>query len=51
MFQMAPLNWMMLYTFFSMIFLMFNMKNYYIYNINFKNKCFKKNNYQINWKW
>nr|QRV62665.1 ATP synthase F0 subunit 8 [Zaitzevhydrus formaster ulanulana] len=50
--QMAPMNWLMLYIFFSVIFIMFNFMNYYMFLIYKKmkisNKIFIK---KINWKW
>nr|ARH54588.1 ATP synthase F0 subunit 8 [Pogonus iridipennis] len=51
--QMAPMSWIFLYIMFTMIFLMFNFLNYYLFLIknnemtelkNFKNKM-------LNWKW
>nr|AQT38599.1 ATP synthase F0 subunit 8 [Megathymus yuccae yuccae] len=53
--QMMPINWMMLFIIFIMIFIMFNILNYFI----FKNKkIFNKNNNltythkkKNNWKW
>nr|ALO70993.1 ATP synthase F0 subunit 8 [Pselaphinae sp. 3 EF-2015] len=49
--QMSPMNWILLYLFFSFIFIMFNFLNYYymIYNIKF-NKNYKIMN-KLNWKW
>nr|SPP23553.1 ATP synthase F0 subunit 8 [Protesilaus protesilaus protesilaus] len=51
--QMMPINWIMSFFMFIMIFILFNIMNYYIFplkNINnlLKNKNFKKN---FNWKW
>nr|YP_010305120.1 ATP synthase F0 subunit 8 [Imosca coreana]ULR87027.1 ATP synthase F0 subunit 8 [Imosca coreana] len=51
--QMMPINWIMSFIFFLLIFLIFNIMNYYIYN----NKISNKNNYlniklkNLNWKW
>nr|AXS66442.1 ATP synthase F0 subunit 8 [Staphylinoidea sp. 10 KM-2017] len=49
--QMAPLNWLTLFIYFSMIFILMNSLNYFsfMYKItsNFKDKKIKK----INWKW
>nr|YP_009485885.1 ATP synthase F0 subunit 8 [Paroster mesosturtensis]AVZ66463.1 ATP synthase F0 subunit 8 [Paroster mesosturtensis] len=50
--QMAPMNWLFLYLFFSMMFILFNFMNFYIFLI-------KKNDLMIksmpmkfmNWKW
>nr|ANJ70636.1 ATP synthase F0 subunit 8 [Pterostichus madidus] len=51
--QMAPMNWLFLYMFFTMIFIMFNFMNYYMFLI--KNPNLIKNNKHINkimnWKW
>nr|UTC33551.1 ATP synthase F0 subunit 8 [Ostrinia furnacalis]UTC33564.1 ATP synthase F0 subunit 8 [Ostrinia scapulalis] len=51
--QMMPINWMLSLFFFIIIFIIFNIMNYYIFiNINNKNNYLfnnKKNN-QI-WKW
>nr|YP_010627165.1 ATP synthase F0 subunit 8 [Pandesma quenavadi]WBK26856.1 ATP synthase F0 subunit 8 [Pandesma quenavadi] len=51
--QMMPINWLMSFFFFLIIFLMFNIMNYYIFNINCKNN---KNNLSLKkknliWKW
>nr|YP_010166780.1 ATP synthase F0 subunit 8 [Scarodytes savinensis]QRV62884.1 ATP synthase F0 subunit 8 [Scarodytes savinensis] len=50
--QMAPMNWLMLYMFFSMMFIAFNFMNYYMFLICKKtektNKIFNK---FLNWKW
>nr|QRV62450.1 ATP synthase F0 subunit 8 [Hydroporus apenninus] len=50
--QMAPMNWLILYMFFSLTFIMFNFLNYYLFLINNKNnninKFLKKS---FNWKW
>nr|QWZ46339.1 ATP synthase F0 subunit 8 [Machla setosa] len=50
--QMAPLNWLTLFTFFIFLFLMFNVTNYYLFNYKstpLKTKKPKQN--PINWKW
>nr|YP_010134462.1 ATP synthase F0 subunit 8 [Heortia vitessoides]QWM93952.1 ATP synthase F0 subunit 8 [Heortia vitessoides] len=51
--QMMPINWIMSFFFFIMIFILFNIMNYYIFintNKNFDNKIsLKKNNFI--WKW
>nr|QGU84910.1 ATP synthase F0 subunit 8 [Gibbovalva kobusi] len=52
--QMMPINWIILFLFFSIIFIMFIIMNYYNYNMN--NKILKNNNFQfnknkLNWKW
>nr|WKU83789.1 ATP synthase F0 subunit 8 [Asarkina ericetorum] len=51
--QMAPISWLLLFFFFSLIFIMFNMLNYFIYYplIN-KSKMTKKINLMnLHWKW
>nr|YP_010989198.1 ATP synthase F0 subunit 8 [Asura unipuncta]WOS95361.1 ATP synthase F0 subunit 8 [Asura unipuncta] len=52
--QMMPINWLISFFLFLSIYLIFNIMNYYIFNINFSNKNnkmlnLKKNNF--NWKW
>nr|YP_010599791.1 ATP synthase F0 subunit 8 [Nola angustipennis]WAL04251.1 ATP synthase F0 subunit 8 [Nola angustipennis] len=50
--QMMPINWMLSFMFFLIMFLLFNIMNYYIfYNIKQKNNTnnFKMKNF--NWKW
>nr|AND96370.1 ATP synthase F0 subunit 8 [Bubas bison] len=49
--QMAPMNWLMLFFYFSMIFMIFNVKNYYAFNYSIKFSKFLKKNSYINWKW
>nr|YP_003204828.1 ATP synthase F0 subunit 8 [Macrogyrus oblongus]ACO92541.1 ATP synthase F0 subunit 8 [Macrogyrus oblongus] len=50
--QMAPMNWLFLYFLFTMIFLMFNFMNYYIFMINSKIHSIMKNKInKMNWKW
>nr|ARH54055.1 ATP synthase F0 subunit 8 [Agabus uliginosus] len=51
--QMAPMNWLFLYIFFSIIFILFNFLNYYMFIIN-NNKIYNNNNLLkkiFNWKW
>nr|ALO71077.1 ATP synthase F0 subunit 8 [Pselaphinae sp. 7 EF-2015] len=47
--QMAPINWVFLYLMFILIFMMFNLMNFYYFFFlnNFKPVFFKKNI----WKW
>nr|AXS64991.1 ATP synthase F0 subunit 8 [Cerambycidae sp. 2 KM-2017] len=49
--QMAPLNWLILFIYFTMIFLLFNVINYYSFL--YKVKSIKKSskNTPFNWKW
>nr|YP_009491511.1 ATP synthase F0 subunit 8 [Pidorus atratus]AWI14397.1 ATP synthase F0 subunit 8 [Pidorus atratus] len=53
--QMMPINWMMSLLFFIIIFLMFNIMNYYIFNLkinNFNCKSFDHfKNIVTHWKW
>nr|ANJ70273.1 ATP synthase F0 subunit 8 [Hydroporus gyllenhalii] len=53
--QMAPMNWLILYMFFSMIFIMFNFLNYYLFlinkNLNNNNNNMKMMKKYFNWKW
>nr|ALI86977.1 ATP synthase F0 subunit 8 [Cryptolestes turcicus] len=49
--QMAPLSWLTLFFYFSIIFIMYNIMNYYnfLYQIKKEKIMMKKKN--INWKW
>nr|AND95997.1 ATP synthase F0 subunit 8 [Onthophagus tricornis] len=50
--QMAPINWLFLLIYFSLIFLIFNSLNYYSFNyFNTKILSFKKKKINLNWKW
>nr|AVY52171.1 ATP synthase F0 subunit 8 [Lepidoptera sp. 1 TS-2018] len=50
--QMMPINWLMSFFFFIIIFVMFNMLNYYIFNIKMKTSFNNKINYKnFIWKW
>nr|WKU83745.1 ATP synthase F0 subunit 8 [Allograpta obliqua] len=51
--QMAPISWLSLFIFFSIIFILFNVMNYFIYiPTSSKSKNFKKiNTISMNWKW
>nr|QVM79234.1 ATP synthase F0 subunit 8 [Grammoptera ruficornis] len=49
--QMAPLNWLILFLFFTLIFFIYNSLNYYIFNYNIKKSDTKKNKLNYNWKW
>nr|YP_010895226.1 ATP synthase F0 subunit 8 [Orthoprosopa grisea]WJW73765.1 ATP synthase F0 subunit 8 [Orthoprosopa grisea] len=51
--QMAPISWLTLFLLFSVIFMLFNMMNYFIYKppilkSNIKNKMSINS---MNWKW
>nr|QNG56200.1 ATP synthase F0 subunit 8 [Pediacus taiwanensis] len=49
--QMAPLNWLMLFFFFSFIFIMFNSLNYFSFKYKIKKIHSIKKPMNINWKW
>nr|QNP09847.1 ATP synthase F0 subunit 8 [Ochthebius sp. IBE<ESP> AN164] len=50
--QMAPMNWILLFIMFTMIFLMFNSMNYFSFKYDNINKpAIKKKIKSINWKW
>nr|UPX88450.1 ATP synthase F0 subunit 8 [Oreodytes sanmarkii] len=50
--QMAPMNWLMLYMFFSLIFILFNFMNYYMFLIFKKSTLSEKFNKKFySWKW
>nr|YP_010283885.1 ATP synthase F0 subunit 8 [Chlorophorus annularis]ULA45453.1 ATP synthase F0 subunit 8 [Chlorophorus annularis] len=49
--QMAPLNWLLLFTFFSIIFLLFNSMNYYSFLYSPKETKSVKMQLNFNWKW
>nr|ARH54120.1 ATP synthase F0 subunit 8 [Brachyta interrogationis] len=49
--QMAPLNWLTLFLFFIIIFLIFNSLNYFIFLYKIKSKISSKNKILFNWKW
>nr|QRW36400.1 ATP synthase F0 subunit 8 [Sanfilippodytes adelardi] len=50
--QMAPMNWLILYMFFSMVFILFNFMNYYMFISESKLNNIKKiSSKSLNWKW
>nr|YP_011017088.1 ATP synthase F0 subunit 8 [Orthaga aenescens]WQB62446.1 ATP synthase F0 subunit 8 [Orthaga aenescens] len=51
--QMMPINWMISFFFFIGIFILFNIMNYYIFNMQMKNNTHKNKMMQknFNWKW
>nr|YP_010415122.1 ATP synthase F0 subunit 8 [Sphegina orientalis]URX52606.1 ATP synthase F0 subunit 8 [Sphegina orientalis] len=51
--QMAPISWLSLFLLFSLIFILFNMVNYFIYTpLAPKSKSLtKKTTNSLNWKW
>nr|AND96292.1 ATP synthase F0 subunit 8 [Onthophagus baolocensis] len=49
--QMAPLNWLFLLIYFTIIFMIFNSFNFYAFNYSIKTFYFKKKKIKFNWKW
>nr|UWM92602.1 ATP synthase F0 subunit 8 [Creophilus maxillosus] len=49
--QMAPMNWLILFIMFTMIFIMFNCINYFSFNYQPKSSELNKISKKINWKW
>nr|YP_010936654.1 ATP synthase F0 subunit 8 [Anomala rufiventris]WKW91623.1 ATP synthase F0 subunit 8 [Anomala rufiventris] len=49
--QMAPLNWLTLFIMFIIIFLMFNVLNYFSFTQPVKSTKFSHEQKKINWKW
>nr|YP_009317197.1 ATP synthase F0 subunit 8 [Stathmopoda auriferella]AOX13380.1 ATP synthase F0 subunit 8 [Stathmopoda auriferella] len=51
--QMMPINWIISFIFFISIFIMFNILNYYNFNlkINLNNKNLEKKKIFLFWKW
>nr|QNP10126.1 ATP synthase F0 subunit 8 [Ochthebius paradoxus] len=50
--QMAPMNWLILFVMFTVIFLMFNTLNYFNFMHNFNvSMKFTKSKTKTNWKW
>nr|YP_010326898.1 ATP synthase F0 subunit 8 [Eligma narcissus]UNP54148.1 ATP synthase F0 subunit 8 [Eligma narcissus] len=52
--QMMPINWILLFFYFLMIFILFNILNYYIFNIKPQNNNMKMNKNNVKnfyWKW
>nr|AXS65372.1 ATP synthase F0 subunit 8 [Bostrichoidea sp. 9 KM-2017] len=49
--QMAPLSWLTLFFYFTIIFLMINSLNYYNFNYKSITNKFTKTQKKINWKW
>nr|SSD62290.1 ATP synthase F0 subunit 8 [Allancastria cerisyi ferdinandi] len=52
--QMMPLNWLLYFFLFIMIFILFNIMNYFIFNIKNKNNLssqLKKMFKNLSWKW
>nr|YP_009995405.1 ATP synthase F0 subunit 8 [Ochthebius lividipennis]QNP09821.1 ATP synthase F0 subunit 8 [Ochthebius lividipennis] len=50
--QMAPMNWLMLFIMFTLIFILFNSMNYFSFKYNNSDKkIMTKNMIKLNWKW
>nr|YP_009995457.1 ATP synthase F0 subunit 8 [Ochthebius salinarius]QNP09912.1 ATP synthase F0 subunit 8 [Ochthebius salinarius] len=50
--QMAPMNWLILFIMFTMIFLLFNSMNYFSFKYEIKNNNnLSKIQKKLNWKW
>nr|AXS64788.1 ATP synthase F0 subunit 8 [Staphylinoidea sp. 4 KM-2017] len=49
--QMAPMNWLFLFIYTIIIFMMFNIINYYSFIYKSKYSTKKNEIYKINWKW
>nr|YP_010701759.1 ATP synthase F0 subunit 8 [Autocrates maqueti]WCK11522.1 ATP synthase F0 subunit 8 [Autocrates maqueti] len=49
--QMAPLNWVTLMIYFSIIFIFFNSLNYYSFTYFKKPELKEKSSISLNWKW
>nr|QIV24760.1 ATP synthase F0 subunit 8 [Pseudoplites inexpectatus] len=49
--QMAPLNWLILAIVFSLVFLIFNIMNYFSFNYEIKSSKTKMKKALLNWKW
>nr|UDU84751.1 ATP synthase F0 subunit 8 [Archips podanus] len=51
--QMMPINWMFSFFFFICVFILFNIMNYYIFNLKLNNKNSNKKFplKNFNWKW
>nr|YP_009727423.1 ATP synthase F0 subunit 8 [Diamesus osculans]QIA46737.1 ATP synthase F0 subunit 8 [Diamesus osculans] len=49
--QMAPMNWLILLIIFMIIFMMFNVLNYFSFKYPVKKNFNKKLSSKLNWKW
>nr|YP_010526594.1 ATP synthase F0 subunit 8 [Megaxyela euchroma]UXP85886.1 ATP synthase F0 subunit 8 [Megaxyela euchroma] len=50
--QMAPINWLIMFSMFSLILLLFNILNYFCFNYKVPSSINSKfNTYPLNWKW
>nr|YP_009176412.1 ATP synthase F0 subunit 8 [Cryptolestes ferrugineus]YP_009176425.1 ATP synthase F0 subunit 8 [Cryptolestes pusillus]ALI86990.1 ATP synthase F0 subunit 8 [Cryptolestes ferrugineus]ALI87006.1 ATP synthase F0 subunit 8 [Cryptolestes pusillus] len=49
--QMAPLSWLTLFFYFTLIFILFNIMNYYSFMYQVKKERVLSMKKKINWKW
>nr|YP_009646724.1 ATP synthase F0 subunit 8 [Gonioctena intermedia]APM86019.1 ATP synthase F0 subunit 8 [Gonioctena intermedia]AVX29544.1 ATP synthase F0 subunit 8 [Gonioctena intermedia]AVX29557.1 ATP synthase F0 subunit 8 [Gonioctena intermedia] len=49
--QMMPLNWLTLFLYFTIIFCVFNIINYYMFLYPIKISSTQKTTMKFNWKW
>nr|AXS65021.1 ATP synthase F0 subunit 8 [Cleroidea sp. 1 KM-2017] len=49
--QMSPMNWIILFMNFLLIFFLINANNYFFIKYEFKSKILSKKIKTINWKW
>nr|ARH54497.1 ATP synthase F0 subunit 8 [Micrambe villosus] len=49
--QMAPLSWLLLFIFFSMIFMLYNLSNFFMFLYSVKESNKSKINIKTNWQW
>nr|AXS65272.1 ATP synthase F0 subunit 8 [Cerambycidae sp. 6 KM-2017] len=49
--QMAPLNWLTLFFLFIIIFILFNITNFFFLNYKYKKLVSKKKSTKFNWSW
>nr|YP_009420005.1 ATP synthase F0 subunit 8 [Manticora tibialis]ASN65992.1 ATP synthase F0 subunit 8 [Manticora tibialis] len=49
--QMAPMNWLIMFTIFILTFIIINMMNYYIFNSKPSYTESKKIHKSLSWKW
>nr|AXS65473.1 ATP synthase F0 subunit 8 [Nitidulidae sp. KM-2017] len=49
--QMAPLNWLALFIYFIIIFILFNVMNYFSFLYKIKSPKTTKNKIMFSWKW
>nr|UFZ13945.1 ATP synthase F0 subunit 8 [Taeniochauliodes attenuatus] len=50
--QMSPMNWLLLFMFFSMMLMLFNIMNYYLINpLPMKHYIKNSKMNSLNWKW